>query len=92
MREKAEQGHWPAVAHLGYRNNTTTRRIEIDTERGPLVTKLFEWYAQGNASLKELTQQAFSIGLTHNRSRSGPRRDEIRSASTSQKSDLRRRL
>jgi DNA invertase Pin-like site-specific DNA recombinase len=74
MREKAEQGHWPAVAHLGYRNNTTTRRIEIDPERGALVAKLFEWYAQGGVSLKELTRRAFSIGLTHNRSRSGPRR------------------
>ena len=74
MREKAEQGHWPAIAHLGYRNNTTTRRIEIDPERGPLVAKLFEWYARGDVSLKELTRRAFSIGLTHNRSRSGPRR------------------
>lgn len=52
MREKAEQGHWPAVAHLSYRNNTTTRRIEIDPERGPLVARLFEWYAQGGVSLK----------------------------------------
>ena len=74
MREKAEQGHWPAIAHLGYRNNTTTRRIDIDPERGPLVAKLFEWYPRGDVSLKELTQRAFSIGLTHNRSRSGPRR------------------
>jgi len=74
MREKAEQGHWPAVAHLGYRNNTTTRRIEIDPERGPLVAKQFEWYARGDLSLKELARRAFSIGLTHNRSRSGPRR------------------
>ena len=74
MREKAEQGHWPAIAHLGYRNNTTTRRIEIDPERGPLVAKLFEWYARGDVSLKELTRRAFSVGLTHNRSRSGPRR------------------
>jgi DNA invertase Pin-like site-specific DNA recombinase len=35
MRERAEQGHWPAIAHLGYRNNTSTRRIDIDPERGP---------------------------------------------------------
>ncbi len=74
MREKAEQGHWPAVAHLGYRNNTTTRRMEIDPERGPLVAKRFEWYARGDVSQKEVTRRAFSVGLTHNRSRSGPRR------------------
>jgi len=25
LREKAEQGHWPGVAHVGYINNRTTR-------------------------------------------------------------------
>jgi site-specific DNA recombinase len=68
MREKAEQGHWPTVAHVGYRNNPETRRIEIDPERGPLVAKLFEWYAHGDVSLKEVTSKAFSGGLTHPRS------------------------
>ena len=68
MREKAEQGHWPTVAHVGYRNNPETRRIEVDPERGPAVAKLFEWYARGDVSLKELTRRAFSSGLTHPRS------------------------
>jgi site-specific DNA recombinase len=68
MREKAEQGYWPTVAHVGYRNNLETKRIEIDPERGPVVAKLFEWYATGDMSLKELTVRAFSSGLTHARS------------------------
>jgi site-specific DNA recombinase len=68
MREKAEQGYWPTVAHVGYRNNLETKRIEIDRERGPVVAKLFEWYATGDMSLKELTVRAFSSGLTHPRS------------------------
>jgi site-specific DNA recombinase len=68
MREKAEQGHWPTVAKVGYRNNLETKRIELDPVRGPLVAKLFEWYARGNVSLKELTARAFSAGLTHPRS------------------------
>ena len=68
MREKAEQGHWPTVAHVGYRNNPDTRRIEVDPERGPLVAKLFEWYGRGDVSLKELTHRAFSSGLIHPRS------------------------
>ncbi len=54
MREKAEQGHWPTVAHVGYLNNSETHRIEIDPVRAPLVTKLFEWYARGDVSLKEV--------------------------------------
>ena len=68
MREKAEQGHWPSVAPIGYRNNLETRRIEVDAERGPLVAKLFEWYASGELSLKALTAKAHSAGLSHPRS------------------------
>jgi len=68
MREKAEQGHWPTVAPVGYQNNLETKRIEIDPSRGPWVAKLFEWYAAGDVSLKELTARAFSAGLTHPRS------------------------
>jgi site-specific DNA recombinase len=68
MREKAEQGHWPTVAHIGYVNNRETKRIEIDPERGPLVAKLFEWYARGDVSLKALTDRAFTAGFTHPRS------------------------
>ncbi len=67
MREKAEQGHWPTVAHIGYINNRETKRIEVDPERGPLVAKLFEWYARGDVSLKELAHLAFTSGLTHPR-------------------------
>jgi site-specific DNA recombinase len=67
MREKAEQGHWPTVAHVGYRNNTETHRIEVDPVRGPLVAKLFEWYARGDVSLKEVTRLARLHGLTHPR-------------------------
>ena len=68
MREKAEQGHWPTVAHIGYINDTTTRRIDVDPERGPLVARLFEWYAIGTVSLQELRVRAAAIGLTHPRS------------------------
>jgi hypothetical protein len=42
LREKAEQGHWPTVAPVGYMNNRETHRIEMDPVRGPLVAKVFE--------------------------------------------------
>jgi site-specific DNA recombinase len=67
MREKAEQGHWPSVAPIGYVNNLQTHRIEIDPVRGPLVARLFELYASGTLSLKALTAQTHAIGLTHAR-------------------------
>ena len=42
MREKAEQGHYPSFAPLGFRNNQETKRIEIDPKVAPLIKKLFE--------------------------------------------------
>ena len=42
LREKAEQGHWPSVAPVGYVNNRATHRIDVDPARGPLITQLFE--------------------------------------------------
>lgn len=48
MIEKAQQGHWPSCAPIGYRNvrNGQGRNvITIDPEAGPIVTRLFDWYA-----------------------------------------------
>ena len=51
MQEKAEQGIWPTVAPLGYRNVAarTARRSSppIPTLRR-MIAKLFEWYATGD--------------------------------------------
>jgi ABC-type multidrug transport system fused ATPase/permease subunit len=65
LREKAEQGHWPTVAPVGYVNNRETHRIESDPVRGPLVAKVFELYASGDYSLSALRRKAQEIGLTH---------------------------
>ena len=54
LREKAEQGHWPTVAPVGYVNNRVTHRIDVDPVRGPLVARVFELYATGEYSLKAL--------------------------------------
>ena len=67
-REKAEQGHWPSRAPVGYLDNRTTHRIERDAVRGPLIATLFELYATGAYSLKALTVKAHATGLTHPRS------------------------
>jgi site-specific DNA recombinase len=67
LREKANQGHWPGVAHVGYINNRVSRRIDVDPFRGPLVARVFDLYASGEFSLKSLAQKAFEIGLRHSR-------------------------
>src|SRR5712691_6035141 len=68
LREKAEQGHWPSVAPVGYTNNLSTHRIEIDPVRGPLLARIFELYATETYSLNALTAKAREMGLTHPRS------------------------
>ena len=68
MQEKANQGHWPHAAPVGYRNNRRTHLVEPDPDRASAVRRLFERYAVGDISLKELTASAFADGLTHPRS------------------------
>ena len=68
LQEKADQGHWPSVAPVGYTNNRRTHLIEPDPERAPAITRLFERFAEGDLSLKQATAAAFTDGLTHPRS------------------------
>jgi site-specific DNA recombinase len=71
MQEKAEQGMWPTMAPLGYRNVAgpdSKRVIVIDADVGPIVSKLFEWYATGQYSLREVARKARDAGLVYRKS------------------------
>jgi site-specific DNA recombinase len=71
MQEKAEQGIWPTVAPLGYRNVAGAdgkKIIEPDPESAPIISRLFEWYATGMLSLKEAAQKAKAAGLVYRKS------------------------
>ena len=71
MQEKAEQGIWPTVAPLGYRNVAGPdgkKIIEPDPETAPIIVRLFEWYASGSLSLREAARKARSAGLVHRKS------------------------
>lgn len=71
MLEKAEQGIWPSCAPLGYENvegPSGKRIIEVDPVSGPLIVKLFEWYATGRYSLREIGVMARAEGLAFRKS------------------------
>ena len=71
MQEKAEQGIWPTVAPLGYRNVADAdgkKIIEPDPGSAPIIARLFEWYATGKLSLKEVAEKARSVGLVYRKS------------------------
>lgn len=62
-REKAAQGHYPNKAPLGYINNPITRHIDPDPERAGLVRRIFECYATGEFSIRDLVAMAREQGL-----------------------------
>jgi hypothetical protein len=66
MLEKAEEGIWPSFAPLGYRNiegPNGKRVIAPDPQMAPIIIRLFEWYATGNYSLREVTKMAQAAGI-----------------------------
>lgn len=63
MGEKAAQGHWPSTAPVGYMNNPTTRLIDLDPQRAPIVRRLFEMYATGQHSINDLVVFARQEGI-----------------------------
>jgi hypothetical protein len=70
MQEKAEQGIWPTKSPLGYRNVAGPdgkKIIATDPEVAPIVSKLFEWYATGQYTLKEVAQKARDAGFIYRR-------------------------
>ena len=72
LKEKAEEGIWPTVAPIGYKNvmgPNGKKIIEIDPPISPLILKLFQEYATGNYSLKEITKEFKNSGLVFRRSK-----------------------
>ncbi|MDE1921323.1 MAG: recombinase family protein, partial [Candidatus Omnitrophica bacterium] len=61
--EKAEQGIYPTVAPIGYKNNTSTHLIEVDLERAPHVRNAFALMATGNYSIEMIAEALFRDGL-----------------------------
>ena len=70
MQEKAEQGIYPSNAPLGYMNvvHDGKRLIALDPEDAQKVCTLFEWYASGNYSLKDISKKAYQEGLVYRKS------------------------
>ncbi len=74
MTEKAEQGLYPAGAHIGYRkiekvmvdaqgNEKRVKMEEPDPATAPLVEEVFKLYATGTCSLKAVANKVSDDGL-----------------------------
>ena len=69
MLEKAEQGLYPSLAPLGYKNvelknNGKSHKIlQVDDQRAPIIQKLFRLYATGDYSIVQLMKLVYDEGL-----------------------------
>jgi DNA invertase Pin-like site-specific DNA recombinase len=72
MLEKARQGIWPSYAPLGYLNVMGAdgkRTIAPNPDLAPIIQRMFERYATGQHSLKELAKLARQDGLQYPKSK-----------------------
>jgi site-specific DNA recombinase len=71
MLEKARQGIWPSFAPLGYLNvdgQNGKRTIVPDSNLGAVIRRMFEQYATGKHSLKQMARTARADGLAYRKS------------------------
>ncbi len=71
LHQKAREGMWPTVAPLGYLNaigDGGKKTIVPDPALAPAVRRLFEQYATGRHSLKDIAQLARADGLAYRKS------------------------
>ncbi len=59
-RSKLEHGGWPSMAPFGYQNNKADRTVLVNPSTAPAVRRIFELYASGNYTLKEITASIYS--------------------------------
>jgi DNA invertase Pin-like site-specific DNA recombinase len=71
MLQKAQQGLWPSYAPLGYTNvegPNSKRTIVPDPSVAPAIARMFEQYATGKYSLKQMSKKASADGLAYRKS------------------------
>lgn len=62
-REKLRRGDWINSAPFGYLNDRATKKIVTDPERSGYVVLIFEMYATGMYSFKQITDVLYERGL-----------------------------
>ena len=79
MEQKARTGGTPGLAPLGYRNiaainsdGREVRTVDIDPDRGPLITWAYQQYATGDWTLRQLTEALEARGFTSRGVRNRP--------------------
>lgn len=62
-RAKLERGEWPNHAPFGYQNNKVTKTLELDPPRSAMAVRIFELYATGQYSMRQVVNQIHAEGF-----------------------------
>ncbi|MBI2036690.1 recombinase family protein [Candidatus Microgenomates bacterium] len=63
MRYKINNGIWPVKAPIGYKNDSSTRTIQIDSEKSKIIKKVFHVFAEGNEHSSSSNKSFTDISL-----------------------------
>jgi len=63
MKSKLELGGWPNQAPIGYLNNKLDKTIIVNKKIAKYITRLFELYATGGYTIKQLADKLYEEGL-----------------------------
>ena len=63
IRQKLRRGEFPGKPPIGYLNEPKLRTIVVDPDTAPLVRRMFETFATGRYTLKDIRKQLASWGL-----------------------------
>ena len=63
LKQKLRRGEWPGWAPVGYFNDLKTHTVVLDPDKYKLIKKLFELYATGKYSAKQLIEKAKQMSL-----------------------------
>ena len=63
IKTKLDKGGWPHCAPFGYKNDKANKTIKVDTKRAFYVHRIFELYASGAYTLKQIENVLFAEGL-----------------------------
>ena len=55
LREKVRRGIYPSIAPLGYLNDKNTKTIVVDRQFAGVIREIYETYASGRYTLKEIS-------------------------------------
>lgn len=62
-KTKLEKGGWPGIAPIGYLNDKTNQTIVIDPDKSKYIVKIFELFATGAYSTKDISRILYNEGL-----------------------------